>query len=242
MFEDVLSRRERARGARRALSLPVAIALHAVALATIVGASIWFSEDLPEPAVPVAFFVPQSPPAPPGRPAARSVGAPPKTRNVSASAPVVIPETPLEETREPSPPVADEEPDPGAIGIGDDDGAGMPGRPDGVPGGSGPGGPFGPGGEPPRPGGDIRPPELVRRIEPGYPEAARKARQEGIVVLEAIIAASGSIEDVRVVKSAGVLLDSAAEEAVRRWRYRPATLNGRAVRVLLTVTVAFRLH
>jgi protein TonB len=62
------------------------------------------------------------------------------------------------------------------------------------------------------------------------------------VVLEAIISSSGAIEEVRVVKSAGALLDSAAEESVRQWRYRPATLNGRAVRVLLTVTVAFRLH
>jgi TonB family protein len=61
-------------------------------------------------------------------------------------------------------------------------------------------------------------------------------------VLEAIIAASGAIEDVRVVKSAGALLDAAAEEAVRRWKYRPATLNGCPVRVRLTVTVAFRLH
>jgi periplasmic protein TonB len=242
MFEDVLSRREPARGTGRALSLPAAIALHALALATVVGASIWFSEDLPEPAVPVAFFVPQSPPAPPGRPATRSAAAPPKARGVSAPAPVVIRETPPGETREPSPPVAEEEANPGAVGIGEDDGAGIPGLSDGVPGATGPGGSFEPGGEPPRPGGDIRAPELVRRIEPGYPEPARKARQEGIVVLEAIIAASGSIEDVRVVKSAGVLLDSAAEEAVRRWRYRPATLNGRAVRVLLTVTVAFRLH
>jgi protein TonB len=83
---------------------------------------------------------------------------------------------------------------------------------------------------------------LVSRIEPVYPETARKARLEGIVVLEAIIAASGAIEEVRVVKSAGPLLDSAAAEALRRWHYRPATLNGRAVRVLLTVTVAFRLH
>lgn len=242
MFEDVLSRRERTRGTGRAFSLPVAIALHAVALATVVGASIWFSEDLPEPAVPVAFFVPQSPPAPPGRPATQPAGPPPKAHDLSASAPVAIPETPPEEAPEPSPPAAEEESNPGAIGIGDDAGAGIPGLPDGVPGATGPGGSFEPGGEPPRPGGDIRPPELVRRIEPGYPEAARKARQEGIVVLEAIIAASGSIEDIRVVKSAGVLLDSAAEEAVRRWRYRPATLNGRAVRVLLTVTVAFRLH
>jgi protein TonB len=79
-------------------------------------------------------------------------------------------------------------------------------------------------------------------VEPDYPEAARKARIEGVVILEAVITAQGGVEDVRVVHSAGLLLDSAAAEAVRRWTYRPGTLNGRAVRVLLTVNVTFRVH
>ena len=123
---------------------------------------------------------------------------------------------------------------------------GLPeGPPGGIPGAPGTGRP-GPGTdlltEPPRPGGDIHAPDLVRRVEPIYPETARRARLEGLVVLDAVIAVTGDIEDVRVVKSAGPLLDSAAAEAVRRWKYRPATLNGRAVRVLLSVSVSFRLH
>jgi protein TonB len=92
------------------------------------------------------------------------------------------------------------------------------------------------------PGGDVHAPVLVRRVEPVYPETARKARLEGVVILEAIITADGEIEAVHVVKSAGALLDASAEQAVARWRYRPATLNGRAVRVLLTVTISFRVH
>jgi len=92
------------------------------------------------------------------------------------------------------------------------------------------------------PGGDVHAPVLVLRVEPVYPEAARKARLEGYVILEAIITAQGEIEEVHVVKSAGALLDASAEGAVARWKYRPATLNGRAVRVLLTVTISFRLH
>jgi TonB family protein len=93
-----------------------------------------------------------------------------------------------------------------------------------------------------RPGGAVRAPEILRRVEPQYPEAARKARIEGVVILDAVIAASGEVEEVRVIRSAGKLLDDAAAEALRRWTYRPATLNGRPVRVLLTVTVSFRVH
>jgi protein TonB len=92
------------------------------------------------------------------------------------------------------------------------------------------------------PGGNVRSPELVRKVEPDYPEAARRARIEGVVILEAVITAQGGVEDVRVVHSAGPLLDSAAAAALARWRYRPATLNGRAVRVRLTVNVSFRVH
>ena len=79
-------------------------------------------------------------------------------------------------------------------------------------------------------------------MDPQYPEAARKAGIEGVVILDAVIAASGQVEEVRVLRSAGKLLDDAAAQALRRWTYRPATLNGRAVRVLLTVTVSFRVH
>jgi TonB family protein len=115
----------------------------------------------------------------------------------------------------------------------------------GIPGGWGPGG-AGP--DATRrdgilvPGGDVHAPVLVLRVEPSYPEVERKARREGDVVLEAIITSDGEIEEVRTVKSAGPLLDASATAAVSRWKYRPATLNGRAVRVLLTVTIRFRLH
>src|SRR5262245_54541980 len=108
----------------------------------------------------------------------------------------------------------------------------------GVPGGTGPG----TGGEILRVGGEVKAPVLQSRVEPSYPEAARKARMEGVVILEAIITASGSVEDVKVLKSVNPLLDASAVRAVSQWRYKPATLNGRAVRVYLTVTVTFRLN
>ena len=108
----------------------------------------------------------------------------------------------------------------------------------GVVGGTGPG----TGEEPLRVGGEVKAPVLTNRVEPNYPEAARKARMEGVVILEAIITASGAVEEVKVLKSVNPLLDASAVRAVQQWRYRPATLNGRAVRVYLTVTVTFNLH
>jgi protein TonB len=92
------------------------------------------------------------------------------------------------------------------------------------------------------PGGDVRPPRLLERVEPQYPEIARKIHKEGIVILEAIITSDGAVDEVKVLKSADAILDEAAKRAVMQWRYRPATLNGRAVRVYLTVTVSFQLH
>jgi protein TonB len=86
------------------------------------------------------------------------------------------------------------------------------------------------------------PPVLVTRVEPVYPETARKAHLSGVVVLQAVIDASGRVKDLRVVKSSGELLDAAAIAAVEKWIYRPATLSGRAVNVSLSVTVDFKLH
>ena len=90
--------------------------------------------------------------------------------------------------------------------------------------------------------GGVTAPELIERVEPAYPETARKLRQAGTVVLEAVITSAGTVDEVRVVASAGPLLDAAALSAVRSWRYRPATLNGRAVAVFLAVKVRFALN
>jgi len=85
-------------------------------------------------------------------------------------------------------------------------------------------------------------PVLVSRVEPLYPETARKLHLEGVVVLQAVIDRSGRVVNLRVVKSASELLDAAAIAAVEKWIYRPATLNGRTVNVYLTVSVDFKLH
>jgi periplasmic protein TonB len=75
-------------------------------------------------------------------------------------------------------------------------------------------------------------------VPPTYPPLARHARIQGVVVLDATIDETGHVVDVRVLRSIA-LLDRAAIEAVRRWRYAPAIVNGRVTPVVLTVTASF---
>ncbi|MGA7694170.1 MAG: TonB family protein, partial [Candidatus Sulfotelmatobacter sp.] len=71
---------------------------------------------------------------------------------------------------------------------------------------------------------------LVRRVNPTYPPLARQARISGQVVLRAVIAKDGSIENLTLV-SGHPMLAPAAIEAVKQWKYRPYLLNGEPVEV-----------
>jgi protein TonB len=84
-------------------------------------------------------------------------------------------------------------------------------------------------------------PRKVHEVAPLYPTIAQKAGIEGVVIIEAVIAVDGSVRDARVLKSVA-LLDRAAIDAVKKWRYAPTRLNGVAVPVIVTVTVQFRLQ
>jgi TonB family protein len=92
-----------------------------------------------------------------------------------------------------------------------------------------------------RVGGNIRPPQKVIDAAPIYPPIAKAAHIEGVVILEALIGEDGSVRDARVLRSIP-MLDSAAIEAVRQWRFTPTLLNGLPVPVTMTVTVAFKLR
>jgi protein TonB len=81
---------------------------------------------------------------------------------------------------------------------------------------------------------------LVYRLEPAYPQIARMARIAGSVVLTAVIAKNGEIENLTLV-SGHPMLAPAAIEAVKKWRYRPYLLNGEPVEVETTITVSFHL-
>jgi protein TonB len=83
-------------------------------------------------------------------------------------------------------------------------------------------------------------PRKIVNVPPHYPPHAQSARVEGTVVLDAVIDPTGRVTDVRVTHSVN-LLDQAAVEAVRQWRFTPTLLNGEPVSILLTVTVRFTL-
>lgn len=89
-----------------------------------------------------------------------------------------------------------------------------------------------------RVGGSIRPPTRVVNVAAIYPGEALSANVQGVVIIEARIATDGSIADARVLRSIP-LLDQAALDAVRQWRYTPTLENGEPVEVLMTVTVNF---
>ncbi len=92
-----------------------------------------------------------------------------------------------------------------------------------------------------RVGGNIRPPTKIYDVRPIMPEAAKTARVQGVVVLEVVINVDGAVENTRVVRSIP-LLDEAALDAVRQWRFTPTLMNGQAVPVIMTVTVQFSLN
>ena len=89
--------------------------------------------------------------------------------------------------------------------------------------------------------GEIRPPRLLKKVNPEYPEGARKERIEGVVILEATTDEEGSVTDVRILRSKDPLLDEAAIDAVRKWKYEPFYIKGEPKGVIFTVTVRFRL-
>lgn len=93
---------------------------------------------------------------------------------------------------------------------------------------------------PVRVGGEIVAPAKVRNVNPDYPDIAKQARVQGIVTLEATLDERGHVSDVRVLRGIP-LLDQAAIDAVRQWRYAPTLMNGIPVPVILTVTVNFKL-
>ena len=82
---------------------------------------------------------------------------------------------------------------------------------------------------------------LVWAVRPAYPDAARYAGLEGNVALRVVVGADGAVQDVRPLSGEPELV-RAALEAVARWRYAPALLDGRPVDVVTTVMLAFRLR
>jgi len=80
---------------------------------------------------------------------------------------------------------------------------------------------------------------IIHKIDPIYPEAAKQANVQGIVVLDTLIGTDGNVADVRVISGPEELAPAAAE-AVKWWRFQPYLVNGQAVQVKTTLAVEFR--
>lgn len=90
-------------------------------------------------------------------------------------------------------------------------------------------------------GGRVREPQLISKSLPIYPTAARIAGVEGSVTIEAVIDTSGKLSDVRII-SGPLLLQRAALDSLRNWKYQPGYLDDRPVQVKTSIVVGFRLH
>lgn len=228
---------------QQTLLWPAAAFLHLALIAGLVARSWWLDAEVPPPDLMEPFQPPVvkldlpggggGPPEPP--PQGSPTGGP---KLLPILAPIVVRDLPQ----------AGLALEPAEVGVPE---IGQSGDDKGIPGGTGEPGRGGIEGLPPgppglddvfKPGGEVIEPVLVHRVEPIYPDLARRLRLEGVVFLQAIIAKDGSVEEVRVVGSVHPLLDEAAVQAIGQWRYRPGTLRGTPVRVQLTVKVEFRLH
>ncbi len=83
-------------------------------------------------------------------------------------------------------------------------------------------------------------PVVVKRVEPVYPELARKAGIEGRVIVKVLINTKGDVEKVEVIKS-HPLLDQAAIEAAKQFKFKPGKQRDRYVKVWMTIPFNFRL-
>jgi protein TonB len=248
---------------KRGLTLPVSIAIHVVVLAAVVVVPLMSFGELPEPdqGAVRAFFVEQAaPPPPPPPPAPPKAAARPRVERSQMKV-----ETPTEAPKFTAPvEVPPQIEDPGVdvggsdLGVAGGEAGGVEGGVEGGVQGGTVGGVVGgvlggmpePEAPPPPPppaptgpvrvGGQIKEPSKVRNVPPVYPEVAKQARVQGVVVLEAVISPSGEVTNVKVLRGVP-LLNDAAVAAVKQWSYTPTTLNGTPVAVVMTVTVNFRL-
>ena len=87
----------------------------------------------------------------------------------------------------------------------------------------------------PKTSSDFQPPQVISTVEPSYPANAVSG---GTVVLNVTIGSNGEIEDVQVLKAAGGFTQEAIE-TVRKWKFRPAQLNGKQLTASVPVVFSF---
>lgn len=253
--ESLIESAARKRSKRTIATTALSMMIHALIVFATVAAGYWVHEN-PEITEPIQAYIIGSapaPPPPPPPPPGGNEAVPEPEPEVEEPDPVEIEDTfvtPQEipdELPEIKPLEASPEPggvpggvEGGVIGgvvggvVGGVIGGELGGQLGGVLGGTGTG--------PYKPGGNVIPPTAVYKPEPGYTEEARKARTQGIVILEMIVDEKGDVGHVKVLKPLPHGLTDEAVKAVKLWKYRPGTLDGKPVPVIFNVSVSFRLQ
>jgi len=234
LLRDVLRAPDASRRTRSFSMLPISIAAHALAALAIVIIPLAAEVERPDPA-PLAgpAFVKAQPLPPPPAAVPNHTSRPAPSSAAPTSAPSVVepePENVASSSVRFVPGAIGVEGGPGSIGVGTVVDAVLPPPP-----------PVPPQPTLVRPGGQVREPKKIVHVPPVYPDIARNNHIEGLVILEAVINEAGVVERIKVLRS-HTLLDSAAIEAVKQWRYTPTLLNGTPVSVLMTITVNFKLN
>jgi periplasmic protein TonB len=250
MFETTLEAQALDDGGRRFGTISAAAAAHVGLIVAVMAVTAMIVKPVIPPELPEPITVILPPPIPIAEPSPPP--APPVKGTEHAGARPTAPSPPVDPVVEPvaTPddlPIAP--PSDAALTGGPDEGIpgdGPSGDPSGIPGGTGTGRP-GDGDDPA--GSSIRTltgemvrPVLLTKVEPVYPTTARIARMTGRVVVEAVVGLDGQVEAAEVISSTSALFDASALDAVRHWRYRPALMNGRPVRVYFKVAVEFVLR
>jgi periplasmic protein TonB len=124
----------------------------------------------------------------------------------------------------------------GGIGGGDGTGVG-----DGKGPGAGPGEGGDTGGGPRGIGGAATAPVVLFQVEPEFSEEARKAKLQGVVMLYGEVDTNGRLRNIRVTRGLGLGLEEKAIEAVKQWRFRPGTRNGKPIVSAAAIEVNFHL-
>jgi protein TonB len=80
---------------------------------------------------------------------------------------------------------------------------------------------------------------LAQPVDPVYPEAAKASGQRGTVVLQVLIGRDGTVQDAKFLQGS-LVFARVAIDAVKQWRFKPYSMNGRAVSVQSTITLNFK--
>lgn len=239
MFEDSLIESGRKLKTKRPATAVFSFGLQAVIIGIMILIPLLFTEALPKTQLMTFLVAPPPPPPPPPPPAAVKVVKQVETDivNNQLRTPTKIPKKVEMIKEEEAPP---------SVGV-------VGGVPGGIPGGQMGGVIGGIIGNTPVAVPKVATPQRVRvsqgvtqgmvlkRVQPMYPQMAKIARVQGPVVLAAIIGKDGTIQNLHVISTASPLLNQAALDAVKQWRYRPYILNGEPVEVDTQITVNFTL-